>query len=97
MTGIIFQGVNSLKIAKIPIFWGFFCQFQFCIQLYYWLYRYVWTTVSSKRLYCKFPGVWNIENYMKIASYSLAGNYTHEYKFEVFSDFPKILIVFVSF
>lgn len=68
-----------------------------CEQLYCWSQRYIWTNVSNKYLYCEFPGGWNLENYMNILSYSLAGNHTRECKFKVFSDFPKSLIVFISF
>lgn len=100
MTEIIFQGVTTLKImkkiTKIPIF-EFLYQLQSCKQLYCWSQRYIWTKVSNKFLYCEFPGGWNLENYMNILSYSLAGNHTRECKFKVFSDFPKSLIVFISF
>lgn len=100
MTEIIFQGVTTLKImkkiTKIPIF-EFLYQLQSCKQLYCWSQRYIWTNVSNKYLYCEFPGGWNLENYMNILSYSLAGNHTRECKFKVFSDFPKSLIVFISF
>ena len=84
------------KITKIPIF-EFLYQLQSCKQLYCWSQRYIWTNVSNKFLYCEFPGGWNLENYMNILSYSLAGNHTRECKFKVFSDFPKSLIVFISF
>lgn len=100
MTEIIFQGVTTLKImkkiTKIPIF-EFLYQLQSCKQLYCWSQRYIWTNVSNKFLYCEFPGGWNLENYMNILSYSLAGKHTRECKFKVFSDFPKSLIVFISF
>ena len=88
------RDIKSNKKCQNSYFFEFLCQLQFYKQLYYWLCRYIFTRVL---LYCQFPGEWNLTKYMNVASYNLEGNHTCQYELEVFSDFPKVLIVFISF